>query len=136
MPLDPTHVRCPLFLPLQTVNCFETLKLGKERRHICGRCPFSRCPVFPFSGRNSHLRMPSAPMHLLCLKRCHACDQRHSSRVATFLPVHAVNSVQTLKAQTKYHPPRHVCNDDCGTVLVFRQNFTLEDAIGSPRLLA
>jgi hypothetical protein len=28
----------------------------------------------------------------------HACDQRHSSRVSTFLPVHTLNCVQTLEA--------------------------------------
>jgi hypothetical protein len=41
--------------------------------------------------------MPLSFMPLLRLKRCHACDQCHSSRVATFLPVRTVNCVQTLK---------------------------------------
>jgi hypothetical protein len=34
---------------------------------------------------------------LLRLKREQACDQWHSSRASTFLPVHTVNCVQTLK---------------------------------------
>jgi hypothetical protein len=34
-----------------------------------------------FSDRNLHSRMPLVPTPLLRLKRCHACDQWHSSRV-------------------------------------------------------
>jgi hypothetical protein len=34
---------------------------------------------------------------LLRVKRCYACDQWHSSRVDTFLPVHIVNCGRTLK---------------------------------------
>jgi alanine racemase len=39
---------------------------------------------------------------LLCLKRCHACDQWHSDRVSHYaLPVGTVNSVQTLKVTSE-----------------------------------
>jgi hypothetical protein len=36
-----------------------------------------------FSGRNAHLRMPLSFTPLLRLKRCHACDQCHSSWMST-----------------------------------------------------
>jgi hypothetical protein len=36
-----------------------------------------------FSGRNLHSRMRLIPTPLFRLKRCHACDQYHSSRVST-----------------------------------------------------
>jgi hypothetical protein len=38
---------------------------------------------------------------LLRLKRCHACDQWHSSRVSTPLTVTTINFVQTLKAHAQ-----------------------------------
>jgi superfamily II DNA/RNA helicase len=51
-----------------------------------------------------HLRMLLSNIHLLlrftrllCLKRCHVCDQWHSSRVPPFLPVDTVNYVATLQ---------------------------------------
>jgi hypothetical protein len=50
-----------------------------------------------FSDRKLHSGMPLSCTPLIRLKRCHACDQWHSSRVFTFLPVHTVNSVLTLK---------------------------------------
>jgi hypothetical protein len=46
-----------------------------------------RCAFFD---KNAHSRMPLVPTPLLRLKHCHACDQWHSSRVATFLPVGTV----------------------------------------------
>jgi hypothetical protein len=50
--------------------------------------------------RNLHSRVPLVLTPLLRFKRCHACDQWHSSRVhLCSLPhtVTTVNSVQTLK---------------------------------------
>jgi hypothetical protein len=49
-----------------------------------------------FCDRNLHSRMPLVPAPAR-LKLLHARDQCRSSRVATFLPVGTVNSVQTLK---------------------------------------
>jgi hypothetical protein len=57
------------------------------------------------------------------LKLVHACDQWHSSRESTDLTVAIINHVDTLKDERP---------GGCGrTVRVFRQNFTLDDAIGS-----
>jgi hypothetical protein len=53
-----------------------------------------------FSAGDLHSRILLDLMLFLRLKRCHACDQCHSSRASTFLPVHTVNCVQTLKAST------------------------------------
>jgi hypothetical protein len=47
-----------------------------------------------FSDRKSRSRMPLNPTPLLRLKRCHAYDQWHSSRVSIFLQgTDAVNCV-------------------------------------------
>jgi hypothetical protein len=72
-----------------------------------------------FSDKVLHSRMPldstPAPLEALANVRL-MCDQWHSSRVSTFLPVHTVNCVQTLKAvvakmlarfkelESEYHP--------------------------------
>jgi hypothetical protein len=53
---------------------------------------FARCA---FSDRNLHSRTPLVPTHV-CLKRT-SCDQWHSSRVFTLLPVDTMNCVATLK---------------------------------------
>jgi hypothetical protein len=53
--------------------------------------------VHSFSDRTLHSRLILSFTPLLRLKRCHACGQWHSSRVATFLPVHTVNCVHTRK---------------------------------------
>jgi hypothetical protein len=51
---------------------------------------------------------------LLCLKRCHACDQPHSCRASTtFLLVDTVNHVATLKAHKVHY------NDDCSLATEF-----------------
>jgi hypothetical protein len=50
------------------------------------------------SDRNLHSRMPLDPTHVR-LKRCHACDQWHSSRKFALLPVDTVNCVATLKVR-------------------------------------
>jgi hypothetical protein len=55
-----------------------------------------------------HSRMPLVHTHARCntparLKLEHACAQYHSSRVATFLPVHTVHCVQTTKADVLLH---------------------------------
>jgi hypothetical protein len=55
------------------------------------------CVRCPFSDRNLHSRMPLDPTHVR-LKLLHACDQWHSSRKFTLLPVDTVNCVATLKA--------------------------------------
>jgi hypothetical protein len=60
-----------------------------------GHLQAARCAFFD---RTLHSRMPLVPTPAR-LKRCHACDQWHSSRVSTILPVHTVNCVQTLKAK-------------------------------------
>jgi hypothetical protein len=44
-----------------------------------------------FSYRDLHSRLPLSFTPLLRLKHFHACDQWHSSRVATFLPVRIEN---------------------------------------------
>jgi hypothetical protein len=43
--------------------------------------------------------MPLSFTPLLCLKRCYACDQWHSSRASTPLTGRLCNCVQTLKAE-------------------------------------
>jgi aconitase B len=48
--------------------------------------------VSAFSDRNLHSRMPLDATHVR-LKLLHACDQWHSSRKFTFLPVATVNCV-------------------------------------------
>jgi hypothetical protein len=82
--------------------------------------------------------MPLSFTPLLPLKRRRACDQYHSSRVTPFLyiPVHTVNCVQTLKDLSRSCSNRTdtmwcTCRGSLRTVRVFRQIFTLEDAIGS-----
>jgi hypothetical protein len=80
--------------------------------------------------------MPLSFTPLLRFKLLQACDQCHSSQVPTFLTGWTVNCVQTLKVpggelaaapMTSYEIRlEYVC-----TVRVFRQKFTLEDAIGS-----
>jgi hypothetical protein len=54
-----------------------------------------------FSGFDGtlHSRMPLSSTPLLGLKLCYACDQWHSSRVVTFLPVDTLNFTTTLKAR-------------------------------------
>jgi hypothetical protein len=52
---------------------------------------------YAFSTEKLHSRMPLRFTPLLRLKRYHACDQWHVSRVSTLLPVDIVNAVQTLK---------------------------------------
>jgi chromosome segregation ATPase len=52
-----------------------------------------------FSDRHFHSRMPLDPRHVR-LKRT-ACDQWHSSRKFTLLPVDTVNCVATLKASVR-----------------------------------
>jgi len=74
----------------------------------------------------------------------HACDQCHSSRVVTLLPVDAVNSVQTLKAWTRARCTCLACRkggcsppgSQRSSVIcllvhlhVFEPNFSLEAAI-------
>jgi hypothetical protein len=54
-----------------------------------------------FSTGNCTRGVPLGFTLLLRLKRCHACDQCHASRVSTFLPVCIVNCLQTLKAATR-----------------------------------
>jgi hypothetical protein len=71
----------------------------------------ARCAFFY---RNSHLRKPLVPTPAR-LKLLQACDQWHSSQVSTFL----------TSPHCKLRPNTE------GTVRVFRQKFTLEDAIGS-----
>jgi hypothetical protein len=44
--------------------------------------PVVRCAV---SDRNPHSRIALVPTPLLRLKRCHVCDQWHSSRLSTVL---------------------------------------------------
>jgi hypothetical protein len=64
-----------------------------------------------------------------------ACDQWHSSRTFTLLPVDTGNCVATLKAlltANAFHLATTRISFVCKrTVLVFREEFTLEDAIGS-----
>jgi hypothetical protein len=57
-----------------------------------------------------HSWMPLSFTPLLRLKRCHACDQWHSSRCSLLLPVGTVNCVQTLKGCIHSDPnpnPKH-----------------------------
>jgi hypothetical protein len=54
----------------------------------------ARCALY---GGKLHSRMSLVPTKPVRLKLLRACDQWHSSRVATFLPVGTVNSVPTLK---------------------------------------
>jgi hypothetical protein len=54
------------------------------------------CTVLVFRQKKLHSRMPLSFTPLPPrLKRCHACDQRHSSRMFALLPVRTVNAVQT-----------------------------------------
>jgi hypothetical protein len=112
---------CPLFLPVHTVNCVQTLKAinhgamfdvdlvsklanltGNEMRAASqiryrtsgGQAFAARCA---FSDRILHSRLPLDPTHVR-LKLFHACDQWHSSRQCTALTVVAINYAQTLKA--------------------------------------
>jgi hypothetical protein len=50
-----------------------------------------------FLARNLDSRMPLVPCACSLEAILHACDQWHSSRMSTFLPVHTVNRVQPLK---------------------------------------
>jgi hypothetical protein len=58
--------------------------LGDSRKdsYVSLGAIYVRCAFF---GRNLHSRMPLSFTPLLRLKRCHACDQWHSSRVSMFL---------------------------------------------------
>jgi hypothetical protein len=71
-------------------NLVEASKFA-EGDHLNARCAFS--------DRNLHSRMPLDPTHV-CFKLCHACDQWHSSRKFTLLPVDTINRVATLKADS------------------------------------
>jgi hypothetical protein len=95
--------------PNPTMDSATTLKAHDQ--HLDGAALFSlshdeliplgiaavavRCAFFD---RNLHPRMLLDPTHVR-LKLLHACDQWHSSRKFTLLPVDTVNFVQTLKEQ-------------------------------------
>jgi hypothetical protein len=59
----------------------------------------------------------------------HACDQYHFARVDFPLTVTTVNCVATLKVRVLHQQRR--ASYPTGMVRVFRQKFTLDDAIGS-----
>jgi hypothetical protein len=58
------------------------------------------CPVRVFR-QKFKLEDANGSTHVR-LKRCYACDQRHSTRNFTLLPVHTVNYVTTLKVTAAY----------------------------------
>jgi hypothetical protein len=60
-----------------------------------------------FSDRIVHLRMPLDPTHVR-LKRCHACDQWHSSRKVTAFIVAIINHAETLKVDRPSAEPNRV----------------------------
>jgi hypothetical protein len=64
-------------------------------------CPTVRCA---FSDGNLHSRMPLVPMPAR-LKRCHACDQWHSSRVSAPLTSSHCKLRPNTKGTGRHHPP-------------------------------
>jgi hypothetical protein len=103
---------CPLFLPVHTVNCVQTLKAGRHwSRSGWGRCREAWCAFFD---RISRWRLPLSFTPVLRLKRCHVCDQWYSSRVFT---AGTVNCVQTLKVNSIALHTKPLTKNSCHTPL-------------------
>jgi hypothetical protein len=82
----------PLGCPLLLTRCHRKLcpntegTFCRQAWHPCLQAPCA------FSDRNFLLRMPLVPTPVR-LQLVYACEQWHSSRVATFLPVRTVNYI-------------------------------------------
>jgi hypothetical protein len=95
---DAATTSTPPAVPSLTLGALVEIECGQDR---CVRCSFSDVLL--------HSTMPLSFTPLLRLTRCHACDQYHSFRVFTLLPVGTVNHVATLKGATTLTNPNPIC---------------------------